>query len=101
MKRGVFKVGPVSRTLISVDILRETGHDVILTKNKQERSCHEEGRISRHVDLGAHESHENRKLLGFCTAEVRVHSEDLVSPCSDPADKTGCWRRVQRNHEPR
>ena len=30
MKRGVFKV-PVSRTLISVDTLQETGHDVILT----------------------------------------------------------------------
>ena len=34
MKRGVFKVGPVSRTLISVDRLQETGHDVIITKNK-------------------------------------------------------------------
>ena len=34
MKRGVFKVGPVSRTLISVDRLQETGHDVILKKNK-------------------------------------------------------------------
>ena len=33
MKRGVFKVGPVSRTLISVDRLQETSHDVILTKN--------------------------------------------------------------------
>ena len=34
MKRGVFKVGPVSRTLVSVDRLQETGHDVILTKNR-------------------------------------------------------------------
>ena len=34
MKRGVFEVGPVSRTLISVDRLQETGHDVILTKSK-------------------------------------------------------------------
>ena len=34
MKRGVFKVGPVTRTLISVDRLQETGRDVILTKNK-------------------------------------------------------------------
>ena len=33
MKRGVFKVGPVSRTLISVDSLQETGH-MILTENK-------------------------------------------------------------------
>ena len=32
-KKGVFKVGAVSRTLISVDRLQETGHDVILTKN--------------------------------------------------------------------
>ena len=35
LKRGVFNVGPVSRTLTSVDRLHETGHDVILTKNKQ------------------------------------------------------------------
>ena len=34
MKRGAFKVGPVSRQLISVDRLRETGHDAILTKNR-------------------------------------------------------------------
>ena len=34
MKRGAFTVGPVSRTLISVDRLQETGHDVVLTKNK-------------------------------------------------------------------
>ena len=34
MKRGVVKVGPVSRALISVDRLQETSHDVILTKNK-------------------------------------------------------------------
>ena len=33
-KEGVFKVGAVSRTLISVDRLQETGHDVILTKNR-------------------------------------------------------------------
>ena len=32
-KKGVFMFGAVSRTLISVDRLRETGHDVILTKN--------------------------------------------------------------------
>ena len=25
--------------------------------------------------------------LGFCTAEVSLQSEDLVSPCSDPSDK--------------
>ena len=37
MKQGVFKVGPVSRTLISVDKHQETGHDVMLTKNKQPR----------------------------------------------------------------
>ena len=34
MKRGVFKDGLVSRTLISVDRLQEIGHDVILTKNE-------------------------------------------------------------------
>ena len=34
MQRGVFKVEPVSRTLISVDRLQETGHDVILTKSR-------------------------------------------------------------------
>ena len=39
------------------------------------------------MDLGVDESHENRKLLGFCTAEVSLHREDLLSPCSDPADK--------------
>ena len=33
-KKGVFKVGAVSRTLISVDRLQETGHDMILTKNR-------------------------------------------------------------------
>ena len=32
-KRGVFKVGAVSRTLISVDHLQETGHDVILSRS--------------------------------------------------------------------
>ena len=52
----------------------------------------EEGRRhvhSRHVDLGADESFENGELLRFCTAEVSLHSEELVSPCSDPADKQG------------
>ena len=39
------------------------------------------------MDLGADEPHKNRKILGFCTAEVSLHSEDFVSPCSDPADK--------------
>ena len=34
MKRGVFKVGQCRETLISVDRLQKTGHDVILTKNK-------------------------------------------------------------------
>ena len=34
IERGIFKVGPVSRTLISVDRLQETGHDVISTKDK-------------------------------------------------------------------
>ena len=34
IKRGIFKVGPVSRTLISVDKLQETEHDVIFTKDK-------------------------------------------------------------------
>ena len=32
-KKGVFMFGAVSRTLISVDRLRETEHDVILPKN--------------------------------------------------------------------
>ena len=32
-KEGVFKVGAVSRTFISVDRLQETGHDIIPTKN--------------------------------------------------------------------
>ena len=64
--RGVFKVGPVSRTRISVDRLQETGHDVMRDHAAEER----------HVDLGADES------LG-----KSLHSEDLVSPCSDPAEK--------------
>ena len=34
MDAVVSKVGPVSRTLMSVDRLRETGHDVIFTKNR-------------------------------------------------------------------
>ena len=34
IKRGIFKVGLVSRALISVDRLQETGHDVIFTKDK-------------------------------------------------------------------
>ena len=34
MQRGVLKVEPVSRTMISVDRLQETGHDVILTKSR-------------------------------------------------------------------
>ena len=33
-KKGVFKVGAVSRTLSSVDRLQETGNDVTLTKNR-------------------------------------------------------------------
>ena len=73
-----------------MDRPQETSYDVIVTKNKPrivnlrtgERHVH-----SRSVDLGADESHENRKLLGCCTAEVSSHSEDLVSPCADPADK--------------
>ena len=98
IKRGIFKVGLVSRTLISVDRLQETGHDVIFTKDKtthrqlEDRRGHAAEDRRRHahsrcVDLGADESHEDRRLLGFCTAEVSLHSEDLVSPCSDLAGK--------------
>ena len=32
-QKGVFKVGALSRTLVSVDRLQETGHDEILTEN--------------------------------------------------------------------
>ena len=42
---------------------------------------------SRNVDLGADESHESRKLCGFCPAEVSLHSEDLGSPCADLGDE--------------
>ena len=34
LEKSVFKVGAVSRTLISVDKLQETGYDLILTKNR-------------------------------------------------------------------
>ena len=58
-KKGVFKVGAVSRTLISVDRLQETGHHVILTKNQSSAHHQHEDRRSdasqekqRHVHLG-------------------------------------------------
>ena len=54
-----------------------------------------------HVDLGADESLETRKLVRFCTAEINLNSEDFVSPCSDPADKQVAGEEMQRNHEPR
>ena len=75
MKRGIFKVGPVSRTVISVDRFQETGHDdphekQIMHRQLENRRGHaavERRRHvhSRHVDLGAEKSHENRKLLEF------------------------------------
>ena len=95
--RGVFKVGPMSRLLISVDRLQGTGHDVILTKNKP-----------RIVNLRTGEVMPLRKDGGMfildlwiwvptsrsktesCSDFARqrsLHSKDLVSPCSDPADK--------------
>ena len=63
MKRGVFKVGPVDR-------LQETGHDVILTKNRQRIVNMKTGEIISlrkdggmfilaHVDRGADESFES------------------------------------------
>ena len=43
-KRSVFKVGAVSRTLISVTRLQETGRDVILAKRNRASSTHARAR---------------------------------------------------------
>ena len=53
------------------------------------------------MDLDANESFESRKLLRFCTAEVNLRSEDLVSPCSGPADKqvAGGGRKEIMSHD--
>ena len=55
---GMCKVRSVSRTLISVDRRQETGHDVILTKNKpqivdcEDRRDHSAQKQQRHVHIG-------------------------------------------------
>ena len=53
------------------------------------------------MDVCADESFETRNLLRFYTAEVNLRSEDLVSPCSGPANKQvaggGC--KEIRSHE--
>ena len=101
MKRGVFLVGPVWRTLISVDRLQETGHDVILTKNKPRIVNLRTGEVMplrkdggmfilTHVDFA-------RVLHGRGKSSQKRPRKSMFRS----GRQTGCWRRVQRHHEPR
>ena len=91
MKPGVFKAWAVSRTLISVDRLQETGDDVTLTKNKspivnmKTREImplrKDEGMFI--VDMWVRVPTSRSKAescSSFCTAEVYLLSEDLLRP---------------------
>ena len=111
MNRGVFKVGPVSRTQISVDRLQETGHDVILTKNKP-----------RIVNLRTGEVMPLRKdggVFSFSTCgsgcrrvarkqkDARILHDRGKSSHRRPrksmfrsSRQTGCWRRMQKEQGP-
>ena len=76
MKRGLFKVRPVSRKLINVDKLHET-------RAEKKKAC-----LMLDVWIfGTDDPLGNRKLLGFCMAEVSFHSENMISPCSELTDK--------------
>ena len=99
MKRGVFKVGQCRETLISVDRLQKTGHDVILTKNKP-----------RIVNLRTGEVMPLRQDEGMFILNRKLrtlHGRGKSSqqrPCKSmirSGRQTGCWRRMHRHHEPR
>ena len=66
----------MSRTLICVDRLQETRHDVILTKN-QPRIVHVN---IGHVDLDSDESGKGKGVFGFCASEVSCSGDVLASP---------------------
>ena len=84
MKRGAFKVGPVSRQLISVDRLRETGHGVILAKNRSRIVNKKTGEIaSLRMDGGMFILDVWIWVPTSCMGELNLPSEDLVSPRSD------------------
>ena len=74
-KKGVFKVGAVSRTLISVDRLQETGHDVILTKNRP-----------RIINMKTGEVMPLRKNRGMFILDMWIWiptSQSKIEECSD------------------
>ena len=101
MKRGVFSVGPVSRTLISMDRLQETGHDVIFTKNEP-----------RIVNLRTGDVMPLRKDRGMFILDMWIwvsilngrgksSQRRLGRSMFRSGRQTGCWRRMQRQDEPR
>ena len=97
MKRGVFKVGPVSRTLISVDRLQETGHDVILTKSRPHIVNMKTGEILLLRKDGAcsfstcgswcRRVVRKRKAAQILYGRGKASNEDFVSPRSHLSDK--------------
>ena len=100
LKKGVFKVGAVSRTPISVDRLQETGHDVIPTKNHpriinvktgEVMPCRKwRGMFILDMWLWVPTSQsESEECTDFCEAKViRLH-DGVVSPCSETEDTEG------------
>ena len=74
-KKGVFKVGAVSRTLSSVDRLQETGNDVTLTKNRP-----------RIINMKTGEVMPLRKSRGMYTLDMWIlipTSQSRIAECSD------------------
>ena len=101
MKRGVFKVEPVSRTLISVNRLQKTGRDVIFTKNKP-----------RIVNLRTGEVMPLSKDGGMLILDMWIWARILHGRGKSSQRRTrksmfrstrqtGCWKKVQRHREPR
>ena len=73
-KKEVFKIGSVSRTLISVDRLQQTGHDVIFTKNQPSIvnvKTDEQWHVHvGHVVVDPDRTSKHRRVFGLCAAEV-------------------------------
>ena len=99
-KKSVFNVGAVSRTLISVDRLQETGHDVILTQNRPRIINMKTGDVMplrKNRDVFTLDMwiwiptslSKIRRVFGFCEAEVNRLHDTLVSPRSESEDTEG------------
>ena len=107
-KRSIFKNGPVSRTLISVDFKNKPRCDSL--ENSAKHCQHEKSRDHAaekrerrvhpgHVDLGASESFESRTLLGFLHGRGNS-SERRTRKSTLRPGRQAAWKRLQHD-EPR